>query len=459
MATPDRGMWGSRVGFILAAAGSAVGLGNIWGFPTQVGLGGGAVFVLVYLLCVFFVCAPIFISELILGRGSQRGPVGAFESFAPGTKWWLIGALGVLTGVGILSFYSVIAGWTVAYVWFTAFSEVGSTGEEIEAFFASFTGNGLLNVGLTFAFLALTAACILGGVRQGIERVTKTLMPLLIGLLLVLAVRAFTLPGAAEGLAYYLRPDFSKLGNVNVLTAALGQAFFSLSLGMGALITYGSYMSRKDNLGISALWVVLLDTGIALLAGFIIFPTGFSIPGFDPTTSGPGLIFLVLPQLFATLPGGALFGAAFFFLLSTAALTSTISLLEVPVSHFIDQYGWPRKKAVLVLLFGTFFLAVPSALGNGAVGLLSNVPLVGGSFLDFMATLWNEYSLPIGGFFVSVFVAYFLGIDKALAELTAESSWFPSTALWSFLIRFVSPVAIALILLWQLWPFLSAFFA
>ncbi|HXV60304.1 MAG TPA: sodium-dependent transporter [Vicinamibacteria bacterium] len=454
MATSDRGTWGSRTGFILAAAGSAVGLGNIWGFPTQVGQGGGAVFVLVYLFCVFFVCAPIFISELLLGRGSEKGPVGAFRSFAPGTKWWLVGALGVMTGVGILSFYSVIAGWTVAYIGFMGFGNVGSTAEEIGSFFGSFTANGAANVGLTFFFLVLTAACILGGVREGIERVTKALMPLLIILLLVLAVRALTLPGAAEGLAYYLKPDFSKLWNFRVVTGALGQAFFSLSLGMGALITYGSYMNRRDNLGVSALWVVGLDTMIALLAGFIIFPTGFSIAGFDPSTSGPGLIFQVLPQLFATLPGGRLFGMAFFILLATAALTSTISLLEVPVSHFIDEYRWRRKKAVIVLTLFTFVLSIPSALGNGAVAFLTNLPL--GGFLGLMATLWNNYSLPIGGFLVSIFVAYFLGLDKALRELTAENAWFPSTALWSFLIRFVCPVAIAIIILS---PFLSQLFS
>ena len=362
MASPERGMWGSRMGFIFAAAGSAVGLGNIWGFPTQVGQGGGAVFVLVYLFCVLFVCAPIFISELILGRRTQKGAVGAFKALAPKTSWWMVGALGVMCGVGILSFYAVIAGWTVAYIYFTAVGGLGTNADEIGAFFGTFTGNGLVTVGLTLGFLLLTAACILGGVRAGIERVTKTLMPLLIALLLILAVRALTLPGAAAGLSYYLRPDFSRIFDVNVLTAALGQAFFSLSLGMGALITYGSYLNRKDNLGVAALWIILLDTAIALLAGFIIFPTGFSIEGFDPSASGPGLIFTVLPQLFASLPGGALFGSAFFILLAMAALTSTISLLEVPVAHCIDEYDWPRKKAVIVLVGLTFVLSIPSAL-------------------------------------------------------------------------------------------------
>ncbi len=452
MATPDRGSWGSRAGFILAASGSAVGLGNIWGFPTRVGQNGGAAFVVVYLACVLLVCAPIFISELLLGRGSQRGPVGAFKLFAPGTRWWLVGALGVVTGVAILSFYSVIAGWALAYIWFIATGAVGTTAEEVGGFFGAFTAKGSLNLALTFVILAATAASILGGVRQGIERVTKTLMPALIGLLFILAIRAITLPGAGAGLSYYLSPDFSKLTDLSVFPAALGQAFFSLSLGMGALITYGSYMGRKHSLGSSALWVILLDTCIALLAGFIIFPTGFSDPNFDPTASGPGLIFTVLPRLFASLPGGALFGAAFFILLSMAALTSTISLLEVPVAHCIDEYKWPRKKAVVVLTLGTFVLAIPSALSNGASAFFSNVPGAGMDFLSLMATIWNNYSLPIGGLLVSVFVAWFLGIDKAIKELTANNAWFPNTALWGFLIRFVCPIAIAVIILW---PFIG----
>jgi NSS family neurotransmitter:Na+ symporter len=219
---------------------------------------------------------------------------------------------------------------------------------------------------------------------------------------------------------------------------------------MGALITYGSYMSRKDNLGVAALWVVSLDTAIALLAGFIIFPTGFSIEGFDPSGSGPGLIFTVLPRLFATLPGGHVFGAAFFVLLAVAALTSTISLLEVPVSHFIDRYRWPRKKAVIVLMLATFVLSIPSAIG------VTMPKALGGNFLSFMATLWNNYSLPIGGFFVSIFVGYFLGIGRAKDELTAENARFAPIDLWGFLIRFVSPVGIAIILVW---PFLSSLFS
>ena len=445
-ASVARGAWGSRIGFILAAAGSAVGLGNIWGFPTQVGQGGGAAFVVLYLACVFLICAPIMIAEIAIGRRAQKDPVSAFRVIRPGTLWWLTGLLGVMAGVGILSFYSVIAGWTIAYIWYTGTGAVTGSQQQIGTFFSDFVGNAPLNFALTFTILVVTAGVIVGGVRSGIERVTKVLMPLLLGLLLILAGRAITLPGAGAGLSYYMRPDFSRIWDITILNAALGQAFFSLSLGMGAMITYGSYLTRKEHIAVSAMWVVLLDTSVALLAGFIIFPAGFSIPGFDPSSGGPGLIFTVLPRLFATLPGGHLFGAAFFVLLLMAALTSTISLLEVPVAHLIDAYGWTRRNAVIMLTGLTALLAIPSALSNGASPFLSALPVVGMSFLNLMATVWNQFALPIGGFLIAIFVGYVWRVDRALDELRADGAPFPLAGLWGALIRYVCPVAILLII-------------
>ena len=224
--TADRGTWGTRAGFILAAAGSAVGLGNIWGFPTQVGQGGGAAFVLIYLLCVLLICFPILVGELAIGRRAQQSPVGSFARIRPGTRWWLVGALGVLTGAGILSFYSVIAGWTVAYIWFTLTGQVAGDQQAIGAFFSEFTANSSASIILTLLVLGITAAVLLGGVRAGIERVTKTLMPALVGLLVLLAGRAVTLPGAAEGLTYYLKPDVSRLLDPSLYSAALGPSVF-----------------------------------------------------------------------------------------------------------------------------------------------------------------------------------------------------------------------------------------
>ena len=444
--TADRGTWGTRAGFILAAAGSAVGLGNIWGFPTQVGQGGGAAFVLIYLLCVLLICFPILVGELAIGRRAQQSPVGSFAHIRPGTRWWLVGALGVLTGAGILSFYGVIAGWTVAYIWFTLTGQVAGDPQAIGTFFADFTANASASIILTLLVLGVTAAVLLGGVRAGIERVTKALMPALVGLLLLLAARAATLPGAAEGLTYYLRPDLSRLLDPSLYRAALGQAFFSLSLGMGAMITYGSYLGKREGIAGAAAWVVLLDTSIALLAGFIIFPSGFSIPGFDPSSSGPGLIFTVLPRLFATLPGGQVFGAAFFLLLTMAALTSTISLLEVPVSHFVDAHNWPRRRAVLVVTLAVFALSIPSALATGAVPFFSRLPGLNLDFLTLMATVWNDFALPVGGLLTAIFVGWVWRIDGALKELLAHHAWFPAPGLWAFLIRWICPLGILAII-------------
>lgn len=445
-----RGTFGSGLGFILAAAGSAVGLGNIWGFPTQVGRGGGAAFVLLYLLCVFFICGPILIAELALGRRARRDPVGTFKTLGPGTSWWIVGALGVLAGVGILSFYSVIAGWTLGYLWFTSTGQVTGTAEEIGQFFGRFTADPLLNIGLTFTMLGLTAAIIAGGVRSGIERVTKALMPSLFVLMVILAVRAVTLPGASEGLTYYLQPHTERVFNIATLNGALGQAFFSLSLGMGTMITYGSYLQRGDSIVRGALWVVVLDTAVALMAGFIIFPSGFSIPGFDPSASGPGLIFTVLPRLFASLPGGQLFGGAFFLLLFMAALTSTISLLEVPVAHVIDKYGWSRHRAVVVITIATAALAVPSVLSQGASPAMSTLPGLGIDFLTLMATIWNNFALPIGGLFIAIFVGWRWRAGGAMAEITAEGALFPGAAVWLFLVRYVCPLAIFLIIVFTI---------
>lgn len=444
-ANESRGSWGSRVGFILAAAGSAVGLGNIWGFPMQVGRGGGAAFVLLYLGCVFLICFPIMIGEIAIGRAAKRDPVGSFSVLRPGSAWWLVGAMGIMAGVGILSFYSVIAGWVIAYIWFSATGAVSGSPEAVGAFFTNFTANGPLNIGLTFVVMALTVVVLLGGVKNGIERATKIMMPALFGILILLALRAVTLPGAGAGLTYYLRPDPSHLTNPAVLNAALGQAFFSLSLGMGCMLTYGSYLSKRNAIPNSAAWVTSLDTAVALLAGFVVFPAGFSIVGFDPTTGGPGLIFVVLPRLFDAMPGGHLFGAAFFILLTLAALTSTFSLLEVPVAHFVDR-GWPRRRAVLVIGAVTMALAIPSVYANGASAGLSRLPVVHTDFLSLMATVWNNWALPIGGFFIAIFVGWVWPVDKALAELRAEGAPFPAARLWSFLIRYVCPIAILFII-------------
>ena len=401
----------------------------------------------VYLACIVLICAPLMACEIALGRRTRQSPVGSFAALASGRAWWMVGALAVLASVGILSFYSVVAGWAVAYIWFVAVGAMTDVPNDSGRFFSEFTANGLVSSALALLVIGATAAVLLGGIRAGIERVTRALMPLLVLLLIALALRAVTLPGAGAGLAYYLRPDLTRLADVEVFTSALGQAFFSLSLGMGCILTYGSYLNRRDGIAASALWIVVLDTSIALLAGVIIFPVGFSIAGFDPATSGPGLIFTVLPRLFAELPGGQLFGAAFFFLLSIAALTSTISVLEVPVAHCVDALGWSRTKAVGAVTAVVALLAIPSALGNGAVAVLSDLPGLGIGFLDLMDAVWTEIALPLGGCLTTLFVGRIWGVDRALEELRAERAWFPAPALWGFLVRWVCPAAIISILL------------
>ncbi len=446
----ERGSWGSRAGFVLAATGSAVGLGNIWGFPTQVGQSGGAAFVLVYLVAVLFVCSPILIGEVLMGRHSQLGPAGAVRRIAPKGNWSIIGMLAIAAGTFILSFYSVIAGWTIQYLWLALTSSLSSDADGSGALFSAVAAAGPRNILCTALFLVATGWCVNRGIRHGIEAASRLMMPLLFALLVVLAVRSVTLPGAAEGLAYYLSPDWSQVFHPEVMEAALGQAFFSLSLGMGALVTYGSYLHRSQPIRSAGMTIVGIDTMIALLAGFIIFPAGFSIAGFDPTAGGPGLIFAVLPQLFATLPGGILFGTAFFVLLSVAAFTSTISLLEVPTSHAIDQWKWSRRKAVTVVTGFTFVFSIPSALSFGGSSFFAALPGIGGSFFDLMVNLWNETALPVGGLLLSLFLGWKWGARHASEELRRDGPGFPSPELWGFLIRFVSPAAILFVVIGKL---------
>jgi NSS family neurotransmitter:Na+ symporter len=446
-ATPSsRGTWGSKLAFILAAAGSAIGLGNIWRFPTTTGRSGGAAFVLIYLGCVLMLGLPVMLAELSLGRRTEKNPVGAFAAIAPRTAWKLVGMLGVITGIAILSYYSVIAGWTVGYIikaFAGEFAHIASP-DQITASFTSLIDNPASALGLHALFIALTMAVVAGGVQGGIERWSKILMPMLFLILALLVVRSITLPGAAVGLRFYLQPDFSKVTMGTVMNA-MGQAFFSLSLGMGAMITYGSYLSKRESLFSAAAWVCLADTAIALLAGFAIFPALFTIPGLQPT-EGSGLIFVVLPNVFDHIPGGTFFGAGFFILLAVAALTSTISLLEVVVAYVVDEKGWSRHRAVLVFGTVSFLVGIPSALGSGAVKWLTELPFGHESFLDLMDFAFGNLSLAVGAVLLSLFVGWRWGMRQAVEEIHSEglAPWLPRA--WSVLLRFVCPVAIVVIL-------------
>ena len=438
--TQSRGAFGSRVGFILAAAGSAIGLGNIWRFPYTAGENGGGAFVLLYLVFVVGLGLPVLLAELSLGRASKSNPVGAFKRFFPNTLWPYVGGLGVLTGFGILAFYVVVAGWSLSYLAraFTGTFDGAITAEASGVLFTSIISNPTETVAMAGVFLVLTAVVVRAGVGGGIELASKILMPVFFVLLLVLAGRSLTLPGADEGVAFLFGTDFSKLTGQGAMSA-LGQALFSLSLGMGAMITYGSYLPDKENLPIAGAAVAFFDTAIALLGGLIIFPALFS-QGVAPD-EGPGLVFVVLPTIFHSLPMGHLFAIAFYGLLSIAALTSTISLMEVVVAYFVDERGWSRDKSVLVIVPATLMLAVPSSLSQGGVDFFTD--FIGGKgFLDTQDILFGNISLSVGALLISVFVGWKWGAKEALEEMDN----FSLGAVWSILIRFAAPIAVAAVL-------------
>lgn len=445
-----RGNWNSRLGFILAAAGSAIGLGNIWRFPYTAGENGGGAFVLLYLIFVFLIGVPVLLAELSMGRASERSAVGAFKKLVPSGWWPAVGGLGVITGFGILSFYSVIAGWTLQYLFLSIKGTFQGT-MTVEAsgpIFAGIASNGPMAILLTGLFLLLTVLVVRGGISGGIERAAKILMPLFLVVLVALVVRSLTLEGASQGIHFLFDFDFSKLSR-GAVVSALGQALFSLSIGMGAMITYGSYLPKDVNLPVSGFIVALFDTAIALIGGLIIFPALFSA-GASPD-GGPGLVFVIMPTIFAAMGGaGQLFGIAFYLLLAVAALTSTISLLEVIVTYFVDERRWSREKASWILGGLCFVLAVPSALSQGAVKALSAGPdsnFPGGDFLSLANIIFGNYCLSIGAIFICLFVGWKWGVKNAIAEMS-RNGVLPAASFWSFMVRFICPLAVLLVLIY-----------
>ena len=446
----QRGFWGSRFGFILAASGSAIGLGNIWKFPYIVGENGGGAFVLIYLICIFIIGTPIMLAEFTLGRKTNLNPVGAFHSLKPNSAYTSIGYMGVLAGFLILSFYGVVGGWTFAYVIKSVTGSVLSFTSPKEA--GVFFGNFISNTGETLLyhalFMGLCIAIVLKGVHGGIERACEILMPTLVLFLFLLMIRSLTLDGAMEGVGFYLNPDFSKI-SVNTVLIALGQAFFSLSLGMGCMITYGSYLSEKENLTSSTVYVVMFDTLIALLVGMVIFPAVFSM-GLEPT-EGPSLVFSVLPTVFTSMPMGHVVSIIFFTLLAIAAITSGISLLEVVVAYFIDQRGWQRKKAVIIVGSSIFAFGIPSGLSFGA---MAELKLMGMTFFDHVDNIASNYLLPLGGMLTAIFVGWIWGTNNAYVEIEKHKNKFnfPWAQCWDFLIRYITPVAVGIVFLAKVLP-------
>ncbi|MEX2465506.1 MAG: sodium-dependent transporter [Gemmatimonadota bacterium] len=449
----QRGHWSSSVGFVLAATGSAIGLGNLWKFPFITWENDGGAFVIVYLLCIAAVGLPIMMAELLIGRSTQKSPVGALKA-AAGPLWGVVGGWGVLCGFILLSYYSVIAGWSIYY--FTQ-----SLGWTIAGFptelpmgelFDAQVSNGVLQLTLSALFMIATVSIVYFGVQRGIERIARIFLPILFGILLLLLVSALGMEGSSEALAFLFVPDFTALEPAGVLEA-VGHSFFTLSLGMGAMITYGSYLDRHQSVVKASAVIVTLDTVIALVASIIMFSVIFTVAGMTEQVSGStvGMLFISLPQLFYTVvPFGTLLGPLFYVLVALAALTSTISLLEVVASYVIDEHGVGRHKATLACGSVVFLFTILSALSFGAATGLSTFEIFEGkpgwfSTADHFVSNWM---LPTGGFAIAVAAGWFMTREDTRAELEdgTEPGWFHYGA-WRFFIRFIAPAAVAAIII------------
>ncbi|MBQ8957251.1 MAG: sodium-dependent transporter [Bacteroidales bacterium] len=433
--------FGSKIGIIAVAAGSAIGLGNIYRFPCELGNNGGAAFLLVYLAVVIFLGIPVMLSELVIGRRGQSNPVGAFKKLAPKTAWPIVGYMGVLCGFIIFAFYTTISGWTLEYiVKAVSNSFQGKDLAAMEQDFANFHDKGWRNVMWQAVFIFLTGFVVFKGVQNGIERYAKILMPVLLMILIILGLRSATLPGAKDGLTFLFKPDFSKITG-KVLISALGQGFFSLSLGMGALITYGSYIKKDDNLTSTAFSVVLSDTLIALLAGIVIFPAAFSF-GINPQ-AGMGLVFNTIPMIFNQMLGGYWFCIIFFVLLAIAALTSTISLLEVVVAYLSEELHIKRQWATVLACVATMLIGSFASLS-----LMSDTPFVigGKPVFDWMDFVSSNILLPLGGVLIVLFVGWKLGNSHFFDEVTNGGKLkSPLKKMILFIIRYLAPLAIIVI--------------
>jgi NSS family neurotransmitter:Na+ symporter len=434
--------WTSNLGFILAAAGSAIGLGNIWRFPYVTGTNGGAVFFIIYAVAILLIGFPVMVAEMSIGRSTQKNPVGAFKKLAPNTPWWLVGGVGVFSGFLILSYYSVVAGWSMSYI----FKAIGgfSPGTDFAALFTQHTTGIVGPIFWHAVFMLLTVLVIRLGVVKGIQRVTKILMPLLFFILVILIIRSVTLQGAAKGLSFYLKPDFSKI-KLQTFTDAISQAFFTLSLGMGAMITYGSYLTKRENINDNAVYVIIFNSLIAIMSGLAIFPAVFAL-GFDPG-AGAGLTFITLPGVFANMPFGTIFGVLFFLLLTIAALTSSISLLEVVVSYFVDARDWERKKAAQMMGFIIFLVGIPTILGFSNWSEFSFLGLDIFGTYDWFA---NNIFLPLGGLLTSIFAGYIWKASNLIEEANDSKGKIKIGKAYTVILKYIVPVAIAGIMILNL---------
>lgn len=428
----------------MAVAGSAVGLGNIWRFPYLLGQNGGAAFFLVYVLCVLLMGFPVMMAEMSIGRMGGRNASGAFKALGR-PKWSLLGKMGVLCSFLILGFYYVVAGWTLEYAFQAIkFDFIGQTPTDLANNFAAFSTHNIRPIVMAVAFMIITCLVVSFGVKKGIENSSRMLMPILFVFIIVLAIRSVTLPGAGEGLKFLFKPDFHKI-TADVVLSAMGQAFFSLSIGMGCLLTYGSYVKKDVNLENTTFQVATIDSFVAVLAAVAIFPAVFSM-GLDPG-QGPQLVFITLPHVFNQMPGGSVFAIIFFLLLLVTTLTSTISLLEVVTAYFGEEFNMKRGKAAVVASLINVPLVVLASLSLGQLG---HIQLFGLNIFDFLDKITSQIFMPLGGLCVCIFVGWVLPAPELKDSLSNKGKI--KLRVWSifrFLVRYVSPLVILLIFLGQ----------
>lgn len=446
MTQQNRATFGSKLGVIMATVGCAVGLGNIWRFPYMIGQNGGAAFLAIYIICIILLGLPVMLSEFFIGRYTRKNAAGAFKVLAPGTKWSLIGYNGVLASFLILGFYSVVAGWTLEYIMQAVTGSLSDKAPEAFAQdFKLFSTEIFRPILWTVTFIGLTHFIVVSGVKEGIERTSKVMMPILFLILLALCIRSVTLPNASEGLYFLFKPDFSKITSAVVLSA-MGQAFFSLSIGMGCLITYSSYFSKDTKMQITALQVTILDTLVAVMAGIMIFPAVFSF-GIAPT-AGPELVFITLPNVFQQLPMGAIWSLVFFLLLALAALTSTISLHEVATAYVHEEYQITRTKAAWFVSGGVMVLGILSSL---SIGIWKKYTLFGLTFFDLLDYLTAKIMLPFGGMLICIYLGNRVDRKILKEELTNKGTvpfYFFNT--YAFFMKYIAPIAIGMIFLNEL---------
>ncbi len=441
-----RDSFGSRFGALVAMAGSAVGLGNLWRFPYLVGENGGAAFIIVYIILSFCICLPIFISEFMVGRRSQKNAYSAFYDLSGGSAWRFVGLFSVLIPLVVLSYYSVIGGWSVEYIFkaFTfSFSGEG-TQAEMSTMFIDFVSNPWMPLVCHTAFLLITIVIVAFGIKGGIEKFSKVMMPLLFVIVVGIAVYAVTLPGAGAGLDYLFKPDFSKI-TPQACASALGQAFFSLSIGMGCIITYGSYVSRKENIMSQSIYTAVFDLAFALCAGVAIMPAVFAF-GIDPQ-SGPGLVFETLPYVFSQMPAGGIIAILFFIALFVAAITSSISMAEVGVAYLVEEKGLSRRLSCFILFVLTWIIGAICSLSFGP---LSDLKIFDRTVFDFFDNLSSNILMTLGSLLTVLFVGWRLKKTDIYDEFTNGGSLSANVRIFSvlwFLIRYICPVAILLIFL------------